>query len=207
MIHISELAIDRLVAGEIPAADATAMRAHAATCQQCSALLDDALACKQRFVPPALPTPLRRTRVAIIAATTMLAAAAALIVAWPKQPADAVRLKGDAILGFYVAHGGSVGRGAARELVVPGDRIELSTTTPKRAWFAAYGVDAKGLRTIYVTPRAIEAGSDVVMPFAIMLDEALGEEVITGIFCDAPFDVDATPPEGCSIDRFTLVKQ
>lgn len=207
MIHISELAIDRLVAGEMRAADAAALRDHAAHCARCGALLDDALACQQQFVPPSLPVPLRRTRVVMIAATAMVAAAAAVFVAWPKPQADAVRLKGDAIIGFYVAHGGSVRRGAARELVVPGDRIELATTTPKPAWFAAYGVDGRGMRTIYVTPRAIEAGRDVVMPFAIMLDDALGEEVITGIFCDAPFDIDATVPEGCSIDRFTLVKQ
>ncbi len=40
-----------------------------------------------------------------------------------------MRAKGTAIAGFFVAHGDEVRRGAVREVVVPGDRIELFTTT------------------------------------------------------------------------------
>jgi hypothetical protein len=116
-----------------------------------------------------------------------------------------VRTKGTAIVGFYVAHGADVRRGTLRETVVPGDRVELFTTTFARAWFAAYGDDAAGKRTLYVEPRAIEPGKERLLPLAIELDATLGDEVVTAMFCDEPFDPSA-PPAGCTVDRFTLVK-
>ncbi|MDQ3338409.1 MAG: zf-HC2 domain-containing protein [Myxococcota bacterium] len=204
--HVSELAADRLVAGEIPPADAAAMRDHAATCVRCRPLLDDALAVRRTFVPPPLnlPTPMRwRRRIAV--ASTVLAAAVALLVLWPKPQPELVRTKGAAIAGYFVAHGSVVRRGKPLETVVPGDRIQLFTTTFARAWFAAYGDDAAGKRTIYIAPREVEAGRERVLPLAIELDATLGDEIVTAIFCDAPFDP-AAPPAGCTIDRFTLLK-
>jgi len=203
--HVSELAIDRLLAGEVPPGDAAAMRDHAAGCAHCGTLLEDAVAVQRSFVAPRLdlPVPLRRRRIAI--AATMLAAAVGVFVAWPKRDQAVVRTKGAAIVGFFVAHGSDVRRGTLRETVVPGDRIELYTTTFARTWFAAYGDDAAGKRTVYIEPQSIEPGRERVLPVAIELDGTLGDEVVTAIFCEAPFDPLA-PPESCTIDRFTLVK-
>ncbi len=44
---LSELAIDRMLAGELAAVDANALRDHAASCPRCSAALDDALSKRQ----------------------------------------------------------------------------------------------------------------------------------------------------------------
>jgi hypothetical protein len=204
--HVSELAADRLIAGELPPADAAALRDHARDCVLCRPLLADALTVQQTFVPPplGLPAPIRRRR-RIAIASTVLAAAVALIVLWPKQEAAVTRTKGSALAGFYVAHGSDVRRGKLLEAVVPGDRIELFTTTSSRMWFAAYGDDAAGKRTLYIAPRVVEPGKERVLPLAIELDATLGDEVVTAVFCDAPFDPYA-PPADCTIDRFTLLK-
>lgn len=218
--HVSELAIDRLLAGEIARAEAAAIRDHAAGCARCGALLDDALAVQRAFAaerpPLRLPLPLgratgRRAVRTTLAAGAALAAAVALVLAWPRRDAGGqVRLKGAAIVGFFVAHDGQVRRGAARETVAPGDRIELYTTTAEPAWFAAISDDATGARSVYVEPRRIEPGRERVLPLAIELDGTLGAETVTGVFCRAPFDpraIDpAAPPAGCTVDRFSLDK-
>lgn len=214
--HVSELAIDRMLAGEVAAADAAAMRDHAASCRRCGALLDDAVAVQREFAKsaPPLPIALPRRRVQVIAAVTALAAAVAVVLAWPRHEAAApgegfrgisVRTKGAAIVGFFVAHDGAVRRGGGREHVMPGDRIELVTTTHEAVWFAAIGDDASGLRSVYVEPRRIEAGVERVVPLSIELDDTLGDEVVTAIFCPDEFDVRAVPAD-CTRDRFTLVK-
>jgi hypothetical protein len=216
--HVSELAIDRMLAGEVPPADAAAMRDHAIGCPRCGALLGDALAVQQAFASarPALrlPVPLaarRPSRRVVLSACTALAAAAAVVLAWPgRQPGGEVRAKGTAIVGFFVAHGNDVRRGETRETVAPGDRIEIFTTTVEPAWFAAVGDDDTGTRSVYVAPRPIEPGRERVLPFSIELDGTLGPETVTGVFCAATFDPRAIdpemPPAGCTVDRFTLVK-
>ena len=196
--HVSELAIDRLLAGELPPADATSLRDHAAACPRCSAALDDALGGQASALPP-LRLPRRRAAVAM----TMMAACAAtvaVVLVWPHPREDLVRTKGSAIAGFFVAHGEQVRRGAQREQVNPGDRVELFTTTTEPAWFAAIGDDG----TVFVAPRAVMPGRETVLPIAIELDGTLGDEVVTGMFCPAPFDPHA-PPAECTSDRFTLV--
>jgi hypothetical protein len=200
--HVSELAIDRMLAGELAAVDAAALRDHAAGCPRCSAALDDALATRQLPLPRlALP----RRRLAPYYAAAVAAAAAVVVVAtWPNSKAaveDGTRAKGTAIAGFFVAHGDAVRRGAQTETVMPGDRIELFTTVTEPLWFAAVSSDG----SVYVAPTRIEPGRERVLPGAIELDAALGSEVVTGVFCPDRFDASAPPPS-CTTDRFTLVK-
>jgi hypothetical protein len=201
--HVTELAVDRLLAGELPPTAAAALRDHARDCVRCRPLLADALAVQRTFVPPPLATPIRGRRIAIV--STVLAAAVALIVLWPKRAVETTRTKGTAIAGFFVAHGSEVRRGKLLETVVPGDRIELFTTTTSPMWFAAYGDDAAGKRTLYIAPREVAAGKERIVPLAIELDATLGDEIVTAVFCDAAFDPYA-PPADCTIDRFTLLK-
>lgn len=212
--HLSELALDRLLAGELAPRDAAAMRDHAAACPRCGGALDDALATQDAFAdPPRLLLPRRgASRRAIGGAAAALAAAAAvlaLVLAWPgrggepqapQQQLDG-RVKGASIVGFFVSHDGQVRRGAVREPVMPGDRIELFTTTREPVWFAAVSSDG----SVYAPPSRIDAGREQVLPGAIELDGALHDEVVTGVFCAEPFDVHA-PPASCTTDRFTLVK-
>lgn len=210
--HVSELAIDRLLAGEVAPPDAAAMRDHAVACTRCRALLADAEATQRAFAaappPLGLPVPIRKPR--WIAAASAVAAAAVLVVAWPRQEAPAVRTKGTAIVGFFVAHGDDVRRGQLREAVMPGDRIQLFTTTTEPLWFAAIGDDAAGVRSVYVAPRRLPPGHEQVLPLAITLDATLGDEIVSGVFCVDRFEPLAidlrAPPPGCIVDRFTLAK-
>ncbi len=199
--HVSELAIDRLLAGELSLPDAHALRGHTATCRLCAAALDDALATQRAALPP-LPLPRRRIA-PWLTAIAAAAAALAIVVTWPRAHGDAaaIRTKGTAVVGLFVAHGDQVRRGAPRETVVPGDRIELFTTTTEPRWFAATSSDG----SVYVEPTRVEAGRERVLPIAIELDATLGTEVVTGVFCADRFDARAPPPD-CTFDRFTLVK-
>lgn len=214
-LHVSELSIDRLLAGELPADDASAMRDHAASCPRCNALLDDALDVQRTFAPP-LEFPLsfqerapRRRIAPWIAATTALAAGFLLVFAWPRAGSPAVeervRTKGAAVVGFYVAHDNQVRRGALREQVTPHDRIQLFTTTTTPMWLAIIGDDAAGVRSVYVAPRPLDPGREQLLPLSIELDATLGDEQLTAMFCPEPFDVTA-PPSTCTLDRFTLAK-
>lgn len=202
---VSDLAIDRLLAGEQSDLDATATRDHASSCSRCGALLDDALATRRAFAaaPPPLRLPDRRRRVA----AGLVAAAAAAIVAlivWPRGDTG-TRVKGHALLGFFVSHAGEVRRGATGEHVRPGDQLELYTTAGEPGWLAVTSIDGAGVRSVYIAPRPIAMGHEEILPLAIALDATLGDETITGIFCPGPFDA-TSPPDGCTTDRFTLVK-
>jgi hypothetical protein len=212
--HVSELAIDRMLAGELSAVEARAVGDHARTCARCGTLYDEAKAARADFarVCPPLRLPGSRPRLAIpIGAVATLAAALAVVIAWPRTRAEpTVRAKGSAIVGFFVAHGNQVRRGSVRETVVPGDRIELVTTTTSAAWFAAVSDDAAGTRSVYVALQPIVAGREQLQPMSIELDGVLGSELVSAVFCTGPFDpvsIDLrTPPAGCTVDRFTLVK-
>ncbi|MEO6776098.1 MAG: hypothetical protein ABI467_24260 [Kofleriaceae bacterium] len=208
MTHFSELTVDKCLAGELGRDAVASLRAHAAECARCSDALEDALAVKATFVVPATPR-WRRVRV-IYVAPVALAAALALVIAWPRPPVDATRAKGTAIVGCYVAHGDAVRRGALRETVMPGDRIELVTSTTDPVWFAAISDDAAGVRSVYVPATFVAPSRDQIAPAAIELDATLGREVVTGVFCELPFDaktIDPThPPAGCTTDHFELMK-
>jgi hypothetical protein len=210
MTHFSELTVDKYLAGELGRDAVASLRAHAAECARCGDALEDALAVKAAFVPPAVPL-WRRARV-LYAAPVALAAALALVVAWPRSHADTAvtRAKGTAIVGCYVAHGAEVRRGALRETVMPGDRIELVTSTTDPVWFAAISDDAAGVRSVYVPATFVPPARDLIAPAAIELDATLGREVVTGVFCELPFDAKAIdpahPPAGCTTDHFELTK-
>ena len=211
MTHFSELSVDKLLAGELSGAAAAALRAHAADCARCGETLDDAVATRVEFKAIAIAPwkQPRRWRSAAIAAPLAVAAALTLVLAWPR-PADQVRTKGTAIVGFFVAHGDAVRRGTLRETVMPGDRVELVTSTTEPGWFAAISDDQLGVRSVYVPLVAIGAGHDRGIEGAIELDAQLGHETVTGVFCDHAFDpvkIDVVAlPRGCTADRFILDK-
>ena len=191
--HVSELAIDQLLAGELHRADEAAIRDHAESCARCGALLADALSVQRAFAAEQPRLRLPRRSLVPMAAAFALAAGVALVVT---RPHEAVRTKGTAILGGFIAHGDQVRRAGAHEAIVPGDRVELATTTAEPAWFAAVGADG----TVYIAPTPVPAAREHVLPVAVALD---GSETLTGIFCDEAFDPKA-PPAACTVDHLTL---
>ncbi|MEP6861352.1 MAG: hypothetical protein ABJE66_12060 [Deltaproteobacteria bacterium] len=214
MTHFSELTVDKYLAGELGRDAVASLRAHAAECARCGDALEDALAVKATFVnvhSAPRSAGLRRARV-LYAAPVALAAALALVVAWPRSPASTgvTRAKGTSIVGCYVAHGAAVRRGALHEIVMPGDRIELVTSTTDPVWFAAISDDAAGVRSVYVPATFVAPSRDQISQAAIELDTTLGRETVTGVFCELPFDAKtidpAHPPAGCTTDHFELTK-
>ena len=198
---VSELTIDRMLVGELAPAAATRVRAHAGTCTECGALLANAERYAAGFAAhrPALHA-LRRRRIDLAAALAA-AAAAVVAIAWPRG--ETIMTKGGAILGFYVAHGDDLRRGQDREVVAPGDRLQLVTTLDAPAWLAVTGVDAAGTRTVYAAPAPVAAGRDRPLAFSITLDATPGRSTITAVFCPQPFALDR-PPAACTSDAFTI---
>jgi hypothetical protein len=202
---VSELMIDRLIAGELATDAAARVRDHAASCPVCGGLLGHAEAVARRFsaAPPPLRRPLRRSA-QVGGAATALAAALALVIAapWRSDPGG-IRTKGGPSLGLFVSHGGAVRRGALGEVVAPGDQLQPVITAERAGWIAITAVDGAGLRTVYAAPQPVAAGRDRPLPFSIILDRTPGPTTLTAVFCPGPFALDP-PPQGCTRDAFTL---
>jgi len=204
-LHVSELAIDRMLAGELAAADAAAMRDHARACKACGDRLAEAEAVQHAWPAIAPPLPIARPRRYTFAALGALAAACAVVLAWPRTEAPTERTKGGAMAGFYIAHGGDVRLGGVDDTAVPGDRLQLFTTTRAPAWFALTSTDERGRTSTYIEPRVIEPGRERLLPLSLELDDALGRETLTAIFCPQRFAPDGDLRE-CTVEHFALTK-
>jgi hypothetical protein len=218
---LSDLRIDRLLAGDLDGRESERARAHAAGCAACSARVCAFEAARAAPAPdletirriaaavPA-PSPAPRSRWRALWPSLALAAAAgtaALIVAVrpvPRgateaapgaAPGDATRIKGGARLGFFVKHGDAVRRGGPGEPVVAGDLVRFVVSTPRPAHLAIVGLDARGVGSVYFpAPGAadtVAAGTDVELPRATRLDDTLGPETVAAFFCERPVDLAA----------------
>ena len=126
------------------------------------------------------------------------------------------RAKGGDTLGFSVLHAGAVREGARGEIVHPGDRLRLVTTTTTTRFLTVLERDADG-RTSVFFPREARAarqpaGRLVALPYSVQLDATLGVGTLFAVFCDA--DVAVAPlrdaverlgagapwPAGCHVD-------
>jgi hypothetical protein len=230
---LSDLDLDRLMAGELDGGAAPAANQHLAGCQRCTARKSEIEADRDSYraaIPPmprrapaaARPDPIRTRRwVWPLAAA---AAAVALFVLWPR-PADdkigSIRLKGGASLGFYVQRDGRVSQGASGDRVHPGESIRFAATTESAAYLIVASIDPAGRISVYHPPgaraEAIGPSRDQLLPDSILLDSVLGTEVVYGFFCDSAVEVTAARKAlaaggepalpGCSIDRVTLEKR
>jgi len=202
---VSELMIDRLIAGELDGDAALRIRAHAASCDDCGGLLGQAEAVARSFAVerPALRLPGRRA-IRAAAGVAALAAGVALVVSapWRGDP-DGVQTKGRPSLGVFVSHGGELRRGVDGEVVAPGDRLQPVVTMQRAGWIAITAVDGAGMHTVYAAPQPVAAGRDRPLPFSIVLDDTRGRTAITVVFCGEPFALDQVPP-GCTRDTIAL---
>ena len=214
---VSDLRLDELFAGELPAGDAAVVSEHVAGCERCRDR-ERALASDRTRFRAAVP-PLRRRRrpwVAIAGSALAAAAAVAIVV---RTPADATRLKGGARLAFVVARAASRTMivGGPGERVRPGDTLSYLVTAAQPSFVAVLSRDPAGRVAPYF-PRGdraqwVPAGRDVQLPIATRLDDSLGSERLAAVFCDRPVAlaeltsaVDGAPPEGCTVDRVDLEK-
>lgn len=195
MTHVSELTIDRLLTGELAASDAATVRAHAADCAECGALLETAERVTRQFADAPPPLRFAPRRWPLIAATAAVAATIALVLG--RGDPESVRTKGRASIGLYVQHAGVLRRAEAGEIVAPGDRLQLVTTTERASWLAIEAIDGAGAHTVYARSQPVLAGRDRPLPFSIIIDAVRGPTTITATFC-------LQPSASCTTDTLAL---
>jgi hypothetical protein len=219
---LSDRALDMMIAGELPAARSAALRAHLLECSACQARYHSLRAGSDAFPLEApsfqkLAPGIRRRRWWWAVGPTLAVAALVLIVTRPRSPALTDRSKGGDALGFFVLHDGSVREGASGEVVRPGDRLQLITTTKVPRYLAVLERDAGG-RVSAFFPREEqtarrEAGRAAPLPYSFQLDATIGVGTMYGVFCDQPVLVSLLRqvleqqgdqrvwPHGCAADQ------
>ena len=78
----------------------------------------------------------------------------------------------------------------------PGDRLRFQVGVPGRGYLAVVGIDGTGATTIHYppgghAPAAVDARSNDVLPGAIELDAAPGDERFYAVYAERPFALDA----------------
>jgi hypothetical protein len=239
---LSDLRLDLLLSDEMEAAAAQGARGHLAGCRLCAARLAELEEDRRlyRATRPALERPARqpdpvaaRPRVhrwlwPIAAAATV----AALFLFWPRPaghepgeigpgPGGTTRIKGRASIGFHVKRGGVVSPGASGETVRAGDSLRFDYTADRAAYLVVASRDPAGRVSVYhpAGPRAerVEPATDRLLPDSILLDDAVGTEVVYGLFCESAVEVaavraaletgNAPALPGCQVDRLVLDKR
>jgi len=208
-----------LVAGERGDAQA----AHVATCPRCQARYQSLRSDQAAFSLQApsfqklAPAARRRSGWWWALAPGLAAAALLLLVVRPGAETTTERTKGSDALGFFVLHEGGVREGVSGEIVRPGDRLQLVTTTKAVRYLAVLERDAAGRSSVFFPREARaarrEAGRAVPLPYSFQLDATLGVGTIYGVFCDQPVDVSLLKqvlerpddqrawPHGCNADQ------
>jgi hypothetical protein len=177
--HPSEWTLRRLHAGELPTAEATQARTHAASCERCGTVLREAeqaqrqfeaelpferfaegverAAQKQRKFSPDSSRRRVGPLVAMAATVLVVVAVRPLLSA---EPVPGVRTKGGATAELRVGGGGEsqrVARMDVPEALAPGERVRLGYTPDTRKYVLALSVDAAG----EVTPLYPEGGQSL----------------------------------------------
>jgi hypothetical protein len=211
---LSDLALDRLVAGE----PGEAAAAHAAGCARCTARLDEFRRAQQTDAPVlaeimqrrATVVPLKR-RIWLSAMLPLVAAAAILLFLLPRflHPTLGEREKGSSALALdvVVKHAnGRVEALGADGRVRAGDAIRFLVSTPRAGHLVILGLDAAGHVSVYVADgddaHKIDRGQKQAMPGSIILDATPGAERLVALECEARFPVAQAVDAGRrSLDR------
>jgi plastocyanin len=238
---VSDLAFDELHAGELEASARLALEAHLASCARCrerrqdlsrerAALLDAApdLASLARGRATAPATRSRPRRRAVIAIGTMLAAAAAVLLAVLPDSAtqqSSTRSKGAPRLGMVIKRGERTFRAESGVRVRAGDLVRFTYSSDGARHLAVLGLDTRKAQIYFPTAASaggralrVHAGSDTALDFSVELDATPGDEQIYGLFCDEPIALEPVRADlerrralhdlaGCAIDQMVLHKE
>jgi anti-sigma factor RsiW len=194
---IGDLRFDQYAGGELDAAAQAQVSSHLALCERCRER--QALLARERehFEHADLSNPewlqKRRPKVSRGMLGLLAAAACLLLTLQLRAPVETLRTKGDPFIGFYVKRGDEVRRGSIEEALHPGDRLRFTYTAASAQYLAILSVDGAAQASVYYPADAhaarIEAGTDVLLPSSVELDETLGEETIAAVFCAEPFEI------------------
>lgn len=195
--HISDLRWDRLLAGELTAAESDTTHAHATGCAACGARLREIEAERGAFVlrPTAVVfQPAARRRAWWLGAPiAALAAAAVLVVLLRPRDDGGERRKGNNTPSLMLTAGqpGQLVPIASSDTIHPGDYLQAGYTAKHDGFGAVISVDGAGHAMTYVpasgdTLIALPAGTERSFPGSTVLDDVLGTERIAIVWCAAP---------------------
>lgn len=204
---LSDLSLDRLVAGEISADP------HLATCPRCAARLaaisrDRELFLREQWIgglaarakQNLAATPAGRRFAPRAVAVALAAGLAALTLSIPRPP-PGERVKGAHSLDLFVKHlDGRVEPVLAGDELAPGEAIRFRILAPTRAHVAVIGIDAAGAVTPYYPASGdapmLDLGSGALLEGSVVLDATTGPERIIALLCATPPNVDDVIAKG-----------
>jgi len=218
--HVSDLAIDRMLASEVIDAD---VRAHLASCERCTGRLAELERERAAFaIPLAKPAAATRRPAWLLAAGALAAAALVLVVVRRSDDPSGTRTKGSAspVLELHVVDQRSGGATSvpvtAATVLHPGDTIQATYASSSPGHGAVLSLDGAGAATVYVPVAPLAAGSGS-FPAATILDDVLGTERLAIVWCPAPFAVEPllaalkartlVAPSGCTIAQLEVAKR
>ncbi len=199
---ISDLAFDRLWAGELSSERKSEVEIHVANCSTCAARCSELQAQSAHFADevwveglvqkaigrkvPLLNKVEVRRRLPW-AATALAAAAAVVILVLPHG--SSVRSKGAAIkleLVVRAAKDGKVEVFVPGQILHPSDAIRFRLSTKKSGFLGIASIDI-ARENIYESARSWPANQEQLLESSITLDETLGAERIYAVVCKNPF--------------------
>jgi hypothetical protein len=205
----SDLVLDRLALDEVSSQERAALIAHLDGCSDCAVARTRLESDRQAFArEAALPTlaadalaraqrgsawgpVLWRRLVPLVA---MFGAVAGISV-FVGRPQLGTRTKGELSLSTYVLHPerGTAGSLHGGEPLHPGDQLQFHYNGGRGGYLAIVAVDGGGKVSVYYpsgpVAAPVAAGRDVALPSAVELDGTLGHEVILGVRCDTPVNI------------------
>lgn len=190
---LSDLTLDRMLADELPRTGPEG--SHLAGCETCRSRLAFLQAEHARLASdPCLAAPARRQveqRRRLVwarrvgAAALALAASVLVVVLVPRPNGPGERTKGPATLGLF-ARGtdGKVQHIDPGATLHPGDQVRFEVSS-SGGHAAVLGADAAGTVSLYVAPRKVPGGRQL-LDVAIELDSTLGPEQFVAFVCREP---------------------
>lgn len=227
---LSDLTLDRAVAGELSDSAQRGLDQHCNDCVRCSVRYGVLTRQRDEFLRKAgdwdaftQRTAAASPRRAYAGAALALAAVAVLglLLAKPDSERPTERLKGSASIGFFVRRDANVTRGASGERVFPADELRFTYSSDRPLQFALLYSDERAATIYYPLAEhttQVEPGHDVPLDFGIALDEQPGTERAFGLFCEQPQRLEPlrlqlqnteklSAPTGCHVDVLVLQKR
>ena len=211
---VSELELDEWIAGELSPSDRERCEQHVRECSACQArkqAIEQANAAylaeapdfralqKLAGAPKANVRHLPRKRSQLRWLTAPLLAACAALAFVAVRPSErpsvsaVTRSKGGPRLGYFVKRGENVQRGQSSGVVHPGDALRFVYSADQAYFLAIFSADAHGVGVYFPSgPKAerVAAGQEIALDFSVALDDTLGRERVTALFCTETFQIE-----------------
>lgn len=230
MTHISDLAIDRLLGGELSREARDELEGHAKDCTSCAARVATITAEHDAFAGRPMPIAFarakkQRSKLWIAAPIAVVAAAAILVlVVRPTHERPAERVKsGDTTLLLWAGTPDHLRPVATSDVIHAREHLQASYTSSRDGAGAVLSIDGTGEAFVYVpaegtTMVTLPRGREQPFPASTLLDDVTGRELIAIVWCEQALPIaplvaelrakqDLAAPPGCIVRIVTLDKQ